>query len=72
MILATRFTNIPFHLDYDFSFNGNPVTDEYFVFEPKDTGGCDLDSTSIFFHLGLQAFGYGKKFKLATDRKYNK
>lgn len=40
-------TDILFQFDENFSFDGNPVTNEYFAYEPEGTRGHDLDDFRV-------------------------
>lgn len=63
--------DIPFHSDEEFSSNKNLVADEYFAFEPEDSGGRDLDSNfSVADPIPLASSRKG--FKLGSGRKYRK
>lgn len=67
---SNRTTNIPFQFEEDFSSDGKPVANAYFLSNPEVTRGLELSLD--FSVVSPHATGSEKDFTLVTGRKYRK
>lgn len=67
---SNRTTNISFQFEEDFSSDGKPVANAYFLSNPEVTRGLEL---SLDFSVASpHATGSKKDFTLVNGRKYRK